>query len=338
MARRAAAGRRVGCVVRGAACRRGACRCGASALGAVWRAASALRAFWKNAVTGRAPGWLTVCREGAAGCEVRARTPMSKPTTRHHDARRRARCSGAQTVVTGRSDVLPVPPCRSGLGTTHPPYPVPPPCPASAASAAGRDPSATPHASPLHQQTAGHTQTRPSGGTGMRNAPSGAHRGGPRQTGRDGAGLDEYAAGNPPDVFGAGAGKESQQPSLGATPQSSGTGGGHGEGASRRPLPLARAFGTQHGERSPASTPPPPSRLRARCRAHRRRHRDRLLSCRARGGNGKGSSSCVCPFFSRPSGRGGGHRRPVVSVFCFARAVPYIDLSGIHVSVLAARV
>lgn len=186
---------------------------------------------------------------------------MSKPTTRHHDARRRARCSGAQTVVTGRSDVLPVPPCRSGLGTTHPPYPVPPPCPASAASAAGRDPSATPHASPLHQQTAGHTQTRPSGGTGMRNAPSGAHRGGPRQTGRDGAGLDEYAAGNPPDVFGAGAGKESQQPSLGATPQSSGTGGGHGEGASRRPLPLARAFGTQHGERSPASTPPPPLAL-----------------------------------------------------------------------------
>lgn len=174
MARRAAAGRRVGCVVGGAACRRGACRCGASALGAVWRAASALRAFWKNAVTGRAPEWLTVCREGAAGCEVRARTPMSKPTTRHHDARRRARCSGAQTVVTGRSDVLPVPPCRSGLGTTHPPYPVPPPCPASAASAAGRDPSATPHASPLHQQTAGHTQTRPSGGTGMRNAPSGA--------------------------------------------------------------------------------------------------------------------------------------------------------------------
>lgn len=241
MARRAAAGRRVGCVVGGAACRRGACRCGASALGAVWRAASALRAFWKNAVTGRAPGWLTVCREGAAGCEVRARTPMSKPTTRHHDARRRARCSGAQTVVTGRSDVLPVPPCRSGLGTTHPPYPVPPPCPASAASAAGRDPSATPHASPLRQQTAGHTQTRPSGGTGMRNAPSGAHRGGPRQTGRDGAGLDEYAAGNPPDVFGAGAGKESQQPSLGATPQSSGTGGGHGHGASRRPLPLARA-------------------------------------------------------------------------------------------------
>lgn len=101
----------------------------------------------------------------------------------------------------------------------------------------------------------------------------------------------------------------------------------------RCPLRAPRAPSRGRDHRLPP--PPPPSRLRARCRAHRRRHRDCLLSCRARGGNGKGSSSCVCPFFSRPSG---GHRRPVVSAFCFARPVPYIDLSGIHVSVLAAGV
>lgn len=47
----------------------------------------------------------------------------------------------------------------------------------------------------------------------MGNAPARARRGGPRRKGWDDAALDEYAVGNQRDVFGVGAGKESQQPS-----------------------------------------------------------------------------------------------------------------------------